>query len=115
MLRRGGIVFSLTTLFSTGLALLRHGRKKIGYEAAWIRGCGAPGMPVERTGVTASCALGCLAWKRDERAEDDCVLPEVNVVLSVAQLSSLSRVYFYNCWRRGGKMEWGRQEEGQER
>lgn len=55
-----------------------------------------------KTGVNAACSRGCVVWNRDGRAEDNCVLPEVNIVLSAAQLSSLSRIYFNNCWRKEG-------------
>lgn len=92
-------------IFSHSMALLSPGRKKIScrYGASWTGERRAPGMTEwGRTGVNAACSRGCLVWNRDGRAEDNCVLPEVNIVLSAAQLSSHSRIYFNNCWRKEG-------------
>lgn len=92
-------------IFSHSMALLSPGRKKIScrYGASWTGEHRAPGMTEwGRTGVNAACSRGCLVWNRDGRAEDNCVLPEVNIVLSAAQLSSHSRIYFNNCWRKEG-------------
>lgn len=96
------------SVFSTSVTLLSRGRKKIGcsYRAARTGGRSrAPGMSGGGLGLQHPALGGVCWWKRDEGVEDAAVLPEVNVVLSVAQLSSCGCIYFNKCWRRREKKD----------
>lgn len=66
-------------------------------ENAGLQGCQGGGLGLQHPPLRV---VWCGREMREKRTT--VVLPEVNVVLSVEQLSSCGCIYFNMCWRRKG-------------